>query len=283
MFRRFTRGHLCLAGAAIAWSTGGVIVKACLTDVHPFAIAFYRNVFASMAFALLLKRSSWRYDRKLPFCVLAYAACVLLYLWSIKVTTAANTILLQYAWPIWAFLISVLVLKQRADRHNVVALVLGMAGIAIVFVGRGGAEDTLGISLAIASGVAFAIAAFFMSALASFQPAFLTFVCNLGGALLLLPLAWPYLAITWPETLAILIIGWFQLGLGWFLFAKGMQTVSPQEAGIITLLEPVLNPLWVAIIVHEIPSVWTLVGGAFIVAAFVLRYTVMADKPPAHT
>lgn len=282
-FKRLTRGHLCLAGAAIVWSTGGAIVKAALIDVHPFAIAFYRSLFAALAFALFIRRTSWRFDRKLPFCVAGYAACVLFYLWSIKITTAANAILLQYAWPIWAFLISVFVLKQAVDRQNLLALALGMVGIAIVFAGRGGADDALGIGLALASGVAFAITTILLGFLSTFDSVYLTFVCNLGGALVMLPLAWPHLDTDVSERVTILLMGWFQLGLGWFLFTQGVKTVSAQEAGIITLLEPVLNPLWVAIVVHEFPSSWTLTGGALIVAAFVLRYTVMAKEPRAHT
>ena len=275
---RFTRGHLYLAGAAVAWSTGGVIVKAALVDVHPFAIAFYRNLFASLAFALFLRRGPWSLPRSLPFCVATYALTVLLYLCSLKVTTAANAILLQYTWPITVCLISALVLKESVPRANLMAVGLGTLGVTVVFVGRGGASDTLGIGLALASGVTFAITSVLLSRLASVRAVTLVFICNLGGAAVLLPLAWPHLAVPWPQLLAIAAMGSFQLGLGWFLFARGVQTVSPHEAGIITLLEPILNPIWVGLVVHEIPNTWTLAGGALIVAALVLRYTVMAPE-----
>ena len=262
----------------MAWSTGGVIVKAVLVDVHPFGIAFYRNLFASLAFAVFLRRSSWRFHRFLPFCVVTYAATVFLYLWSMKVTTAANAILLQYTWPVTVCFISAVVLRERVPRANLVAVGLGMAGVAVVFMGRGGASDTLGIGLALASGVAFAVTSVLVSRLAVLNTAYVVFMCNLGGAAVLLPLAWPHLSVAWPQLCAIAVMGWFQLGLGWFLFTRGVQAVNPQEAGIITLLEPILNPIWVAIVVHEIPNRWTFAGGALIIAALVLRYTVMAPE-----
>ena len=72
------------------------------------------------------------------------------------------------------------------------------------------------------------------------------------------------------------------MGLPYFLFARGLRSVSPQEAGAITLLEPVLNPLWAYLIAPETdtPTVYTAVGGVLIVGALAYRYlTVNARKP----
>jgi drug/metabolite transporter (DMT)-like permease len=62
------------------------------------------------------------------------------------------------------------------------------------------------------------------------------------------------------------------LGLPYFLFSKALQAISLQEAALIALIEPVLNPLWVAVTVGEIPSFATLVGGAMILMALAVRY-----------
>lgn len=265
-----------MVAAALVWSMGGVVIKS--IDVHPFAIAFYRNMFAAAGFALFLRRGSWQFDAKLPFCVLSYALCIVTYLWAMRATTAANAIFLQYTWPIFVFVISVVILRERADRRNLLALFLGMVGVFVVFAGRGGADDVLGIGLGMASGLCFAVTAIFLNRLSRLDSTYLTFMCNFGGALLVLPFAWGHLRISMPATGAVLFLGWFQLGLGYFLFTRGVRTVSPQEAGIITLLEPVFNPVWVAMFVHELPNVWTVVGGLLIAAALVIRYTLMADR-----
>lgn len=244
--------------------------------VHPLAIAFYRNLFAAAGFSLFLRRSSFQFDAKLPFCVLSYSLCIATYLWAMRVTTAANAIFLQYTWPIFVFVISVAILRERADKRNMLALLLGMGGVLVVFAGRGGASDALGIGLGAASGLCFAVTAILLNRLGRMDSTYLTFMCNLGGALLMLPFAWGRLHISLPAAGAVLFLGWFQLGLGYFLFTRGVKTVSPQEAGIITLLEPVFNPVWVAIFVHELPNVWTVLGGLLIAAALVTRYTLMA-------
>ena len=62
------------------------------------------------------------------------------------------------------------------------------------------------------------------------------------------------------------------MGLPYWLVARGLRSVSPQEAGTITLLEPLLNPLWAYLAASELPSRFTLIGGAFILGALLWRY-----------
>jgi hypothetical protein len=49
---------------------------------------------------------------------------------------------------------------------------------------------------------------------------------------------------------------------------------SPQEAGMLTLVEPLLNPLWAFLVYpqSETPTAFTLVGGACVVGALAWRY-----------
>jgi drug/metabolite transporter (DMT)-like permease len=63
-----------------------------------------------------------------------------------------------------------------------------------------------------------------------------------------------------------------QLGLPYFLFSRGLRSIPLQEAALIALVEPVLNPVWVALIIGEIPSFATVLGGAMILAALAVRY-----------
>jgi drug/metabolite transporter, DME family len=56
--------------------------------------------------------------------------------------------------------------------------------------------------------------------------------------------------------------------------ARGLRVVSPQEAGAITLLEPLLNPVWAYLVspLTEKPLLTTYMGGALILGALVWRY-----------
>ena len=67
-------------------------------------------------------------------------------------------------------------------------------------------------------------------------------------------------------------MGVVQLGIPYFLFSKGLETVSLQEASLIVLIEPVLNPVWVVLVVGEVPSLAPLAGGGIILSSLGVRY-----------
>ncbi len=62
-----------------------------------------------------------------------------------------------------------------------------------------------------------------------------------------------------------------QLGLAYWLFAKGVRKVPAAEASLISMLEPVLNPVWVLIGAGERPGGWSIAGGAVVLASVVVR------------
>ena len=78
----------------------------------------------------------------------------------------------------------------------------------------------------------------------------------------------------WRQLVLLFVFGSVQMGLTYWLFARGLRSVSAHEAGAITLLEPLLNPLWAYLISPETdtPPQTTWVGGALIIGALAYRY-----------
>src|SRR5207248_11529380 len=124
------------------------------------------------------------------------------------------------------------------------------------------------------SGVTYAGVLLCLRVLRGAPSGLLTVLNHLLGGLVLLPfvlvLAPP--VPTARQWVVLLLFGAVQMGLPYFLVARGLRSVSPQEAGTITLIEPLLNPLWAYLISGEVPSPWTLVGGSFILGALAWRY-----------
>ena len=77
-----------------------------------------------------------------------------------------------------------------------------------------------------------------------------------------------------PQLALLFLFGSVQMALPYWLVARGLRVVSPQEAGTITLLEPLLNPLWAYLVSpkSEAPKIYTLAGGACILGALAWRY-----------
>ena len=68
--------------------------------------------------------------------------------------------------------------------------------------------------------------------------------------------------------------GLFQMALPYVIFARGLRSITSQEATVIGLLEPVLLPVWVYLAWGEVPAPWTVIGGGLILAGLLLRYGV---------
>jgi drug/metabolite transporter (DMT)-like permease len=95
---------------------------------------------------------------------------------------------------------------------------------------------------------------------------------HLVGGLVLVPFVWMLRPPTWQQTIVLFLFGAIQLGLPYWLMARGLRSVSAPEAGMITLLEPILNPVWTYLVCGEQPHPLTYAGGAVILVALAYRY-----------
>jgi len=276
----FNRGRLLILFTGVLWSLGGVFIKS--LDLPPVVIAFYRSIFASLLFSLFVTRSGWRLGVPLLVSVASYTATMSFFVWANKLTTAANAIVLQYTAPIFVFLFIRLWFHEPISRSNMLTLFLGMVGVTIIFSESRGQQDLQGVTVALFSGIVFSIYMVNLRFLKGINPLALTFVNNLVCSLALLPLAVTQLALSTDQILALAAMGVVQLGIPYFLFSKGLETISLQEASLIVLVEPVLNPVWVVLIVGEVPSGATLVGGGVILFSLALRYLRLLIRREGH-
>lgn len=279
------QGRLLILLAAILWSLSGgftkiltqnVVVHFEAPPVTGIQIAFYRIFFAGLVLTPTLRRADFTFRRPMIAMVICFAIMNATFVLAMAWGKAANAILLQYSAPLWMYLASVYWLGEAADRRSSVALVAGLVGIGVII--WGGWQDAEGfvVMIALASGVTYAGVIMFLRILRDCSPRLLTFMNNLGGALVLIPVLF-YLKtpVPGPGQLGILFVfGAVQMCLPYFLMARGLRVVSPQEAGAITLLEPLLNPIWAYLVAPETeaPGWYTYVGGAFILGGLMWRY-----------
>ena len=264
------RGRLLILAAAMLWSLAGVFIK--FLDLHPLAIVFYRSLFAALVFMPFLKRRDFRCNGTLLVSVLSYTAAISAFVSANKLTSAANAIVLQYTAPIFVFLFSWLALGEKLAKSNLISLAVAMIGIAVISFDSAGEAEMAGVLLALLSGLMLAAYMINLRRTQDISPVYLTWINNGVCALLLFWVVRSQLALTFDQAAILAVMGAVQLGAPYYLFSKGLQTVSLPEAALIALVEPVLNPLWVALIVGELPSAATLWGGALILFGLGLRY-----------
>ena len=265
-----TTALLLVVLVAVMWSLGGVFVKV-LTGrygVEPGAVACLRCVAAGVVLAWALPwigRPRWG---RVAASSLAYAVVVGFFVLATHLTTAANAVLLQYTYPLLVAVGAVVVFRERLGGRTVVAIALGTAGVATILAFSWAPGAWLGF----VSAFALATFALLQRSMTRGNPIALACVYNLTAAVLLLPLAWGALRIPLPALLLLLAMGTIQLGVPYVLFIRALRTVPPTDVALITLLEPILNPVWVWLAVRESPHASTFVGGGLIIVALLVRF-----------
>jgi len=136
----------------------------------------------------------------------------------------------------------------------------------------------VGNLLALASGVTIAAMMVFLRGQKSGAPLESVILGNLLAALIGLP--WVMTspmpsAMTW---VGLLLLGIFQLGLAYMLFCYGVRRVTALESIIFSMLEPILNPIWVLLLIGERPHGWALAGGVIVVGAVTVRGVMLARQ-----
>jgi drug/metabolite transporter (DMT)-like permease len=126
----------------------------------------------------------------------------------------------------------------------------------------------------LASGITYAGVLVLLRLLRDESSRWLTVINHLGGALMLLPWVWGHPTPATVQLVVLACFGVFQMASAYWLVARGLRVVSPQEVGTISLLEPLLNPVWAFLVSPEKETLRpaTFVGGALILGGLAWRY-----------
>jgi drug/metabolite transporter (DMT)-like permease len=274
---RTTKGIAAIIVCATLWSIGGLFIK--LVAWHPMVIAGGRSLVAAL-FMLTARRFSVRSaaaaHAKLPTtnhyalwgAALANAATMLLFVTANKLTSSANAILLQYAAPVYAALLGWILVKEKPRAEHWLALIAVSFGLVLFFKDGLSTVSFLGDSIAVISGITFGSYSVFMRLQKDGRPEDSILISHLVTAAVGLPFALVYPpTFSVPAIAAILTLGILQIGIASLFFAYGIRRVTAVQAMLAAVIEPVLNPVWVLIVMGEKPSAAAIAGGAVILAA----------------
>lgn len=255
--------------AAILWSTSGLFIK--IIDLNPFTIAGSRGAIAALAMLAVMNRNvrfTWSFPQ------LAGAACysgaMITFVVATVMTTAANAILLQYTMPVFTALFGLWILKEKVSRFDWAVICIVVGGMALFFFDEITMDGVWGNVIAITSAVFFALLIIFLRMQKGGSPVETIILGNAITALICLPfiIQEPPGAVS---ALPLFYLGLFQLALPFFLYSAAIKYVSAIDAVLIQTIEPLLNPIWVFIIIREAPGSWAIVGGAVVLVTVTVR------------
>ncbi|HEY7750734.1 MAG TPA: DMT family transporter, partial [Ignavibacteriaceae bacterium] len=97
------------------------------------------------------------------------------------------------------------------------------------------------------------------------------FFGNVLVVLISTPFVFSIQTISFSDFWMFTYLGIFQIAVAYAFFASGLRRVYAVEASIISMIEPVLNPVWVYFGYGEVPSVFAIIGGIIILTAIIVR------------
>jgi drug/metabolite transporter (DMT)-like permease len=262
------RAIVLLLLTALIWSTSGLFVK--LLQWHPLSIFSARNIVASVVFLIWLRRVPLRITPFLVAGAAGYMGAQFLFIFSTRLTTAANAIFLQYTAPIYVLIFGVWFLGERPRRIDWITMVVIFAGMLLFFGEDLTLDGLYGNLAAVLGGVALAAMIVCTRAQKGSHPGQIFLIGSCLGGLIGLP---SVLQETWnlKDVAIIAYLGIFQTGLASALYSIAIRQVPALASNLILMLEPVLNPLWVFLTIGESPAPLALLGGAIVLGAIAAR------------
>lgn len=281
------RGQLLIACASIAWSLAGVLQRGLHHGITTATQMAGRAGVAFIALTFLAVRETRRdrvpLFRSLDGGGIAIALCMAggsaSFVFALNRTTVANVLFLQALAPFIAVVLGWLFLREIPTTRTAIATVVALVGVGVM-VGGPSRGPAIGIAAALIMTFLFALTIVITRHRrdVSMAPAVTL------AMLLVFAASAPF--ANWSDLngkdwLMLVLMGTAQMGLGQACFVNGARMITAAEVALITLLEVVLGPLWVALAFAEYPSAITLVGGAVVLAAVVYQATGTApDEPP---
>jgi drug/metabolite transporter (DMT)-like permease len=263
------KGILAVFLTAILWSSGGLFIK--LISLDSMELSFFRCAIAAVVFALMFRKRILKLNPLALLNSFAYAAVLILFVIATKTTTAANAIFLQSTAPIYVLIFEPLLTKTKWERINIITIVVCFLGMILFFMGDLTPGDIKGNIAALLAGVAFA--AFFLG-MKKNEPQYgesSIFYGNVIVALICIPFITDMNSISLQDFAMVSFLGVFQIAFAYALFSYGLKRIIAVEASIISMFEPVLNPIWVFIGYGEVPSFYAIIGGIIIMTAITVR------------
>ena len=269
-------GVVCVFLAALLYSIGGLCIK--VIPWNGLSINGGRTFIALFVIGgyLVLIGHRPRWNRWIFVGALCICGTNSLFTLANKMTTAANTIVLQFTAPIFVILLSALFWKKRPQKLDVIACAVVLLGVLCFFVDSLEAGGMLGNVLALVSGVTYA-GVFLLNDMPDSDPISSVFWGDVMSVAIGLPFLVQETEFGVVTIISLVVLGAFQVGLAYILLTIGLKTTPAVTASLVSGIEPVLNPILVAVFYHETIGAVALIGAVIVLGA-VLTYNIINSK-----
>ncbi len=289
--------YLLLSITAMCWAGNAIVGRLAAGHIAPVTLSFLRW---SLAFLVILPFAwkhlarDWNAIRSrlgimVVLSITGIGAFTSLQYWSLELTTALNTLLLQSAGPLIVAVWSLVLFGVRLTLAQACGVVLSLTGVLVILLHGDlttleNIEFNKGDLIFIVALVIFA----FYSVLSRKRPdihglSFVAFTFGCGAACLIPLLIWelfarPLMAINTANLLTLFYVALFPSTLAYLCFNRGVQLIGANRAAPFFHVVPVFGTVMSIVFLGEHPQVFQFLG-----FALVLTGVFVASRKPKTT
>ncbi|MCU1399528.1 MAG: hypothetical protein JWN62_2637 [Acidimicrobiales bacterium] len=272
-----------LAASALIFSTGSLFVRN-LHDTEPWTTVFWRCSSACASLLILIawreRTNTWRAISGMGTpglgVALAFAASSISMVVALSKTTVAIVLVIFALSPLAAAVLAWIILGERVRRYTWCAVGVTVVGVGYMVSGPGAHGSAGGALIALIIPLAFGIGTVLIRRHAHIQMAPAMLLSMVIGAVASIPFAHPF-AIDRHDLIILLAYGFAQLGVGLAIFSVGAARAPATDVALLSMLEPIMGPIWVWVFLAEYPGVPALIGGTIVFVALAV-HTVYASS-----
>lgn len=266
--KKETRAIIEMIVCASLWSIAGIFIK--LIPWNGFVISSMRSLFAGITVLAYIgiKRYKIILNKRTLAAGLLMGCTYTAFVAANKLTTAANSIVLQFTAPLFIVIFSAVLFGQRFKRRDIIAVLCTFAGIAMFFLDKLDGGYMLGNIFAIVAGAFMGGMYIAMGRAKNTERFSAVLIGQLTAFVIGLPFAFTTAhEISVTPVLSIIILGVFQLGIPYILYSRAAEYCPPLACSLLGAIEPLLNPVWVLLFDGEKPGIFALIGGVIVIAS----------------
>lgn len=267
---------------SVLWSTAGLFINK--IDLNPFAIAGYRGLIAGITILafMLVTKIKIVVNKKSLISMIFVCATAMFFVLSTKMSGAANAIVLQYTAPIYIVLFSWLFFKKKPKANDLLTVIITMLGIVMFFIESLQGGHLLGNIFGLLAGVCMGMMFVFVGECNKDEKLSGIMLSEFLTALIGISVSMFFeksFTTDLTPILCLLFLGVFQLGIPYALYGLANTNCPALLCCLIAAIEPVLNPVLVALVTKEVPSTLAIISGAVVILAVTINCVLNAKKP----
>ncbi|NCF36460.1 MAG: EamA family transporter [Gammaproteobacteria bacterium] len=279
------KGILMSLGGVFVLSPDSLLIR--LADLNDYTLIFYRGLFPIVAISLVL----WIYYRTRFMGALLrigwigvlngvlFAFVNISFISAIQRTSVANTLLFLSSAPIFAAILSLIVLRENQRPSTWLIIALSLLSIFIIGWGSYGSNGLLGDFFAVCCAIFTACSAVLIRYKKDIDLVPSVIIGSLFTACFGLIQA-PELSLSSAQLFYLGIIGFILIPFAFIMLTIAPRFANSAEVQLVYLLESILGPLWVWLVIREAPSLNTIIGGSMLLlsVAWFAHHTISEES-----